>query len=170
MIKEVKGKRIEIKILSAEDRIEIEQIKELFIEYTKSLAINLDFQNIRSELETLPGKYVKPDGLLILALVDGQTAGCIALRKLEEKICEMKRLYVRDEFRGYGIGSSLISFLVNEAKRMNYDFMRLDTLDTMKAAQNLYVSYGFYDIEPYTFNPINGARFMELNLLSNKKK
>ena len=142
----------------------IEEIKQLFIEYSQSLGVDLDFQNFETELNTLPGKYVPPAGALILALVDGRAAGCIALRKVDENICEMKRLYVRDDYRGLGIGNKLISMIIEEAGKLNYSYMRLDTLPTMKKAQELYRSYGFYDIEPYVYNPIIGTKFLELNL------
>ena len=142
----------------------IEEIKQLFIEYSQSLGIDLNFQNFETELNTLPGKYVPPAGALILALVDGRAAGCIALRKVDENICEMKRLYVRDDYRGLGIGNKLISMIIEEAGKLNYSYMRLDTLPTMKKAQELYRSYGFYDIEPYVYNPIIGTKFLELNL------
>lgn len=142
----------------------IEEIRQLFIEYAQSLDIDLAFQGFETELKTLPGKYEPPDGALILASVDGKGAGCIALRRFSEDICEMKRLYVRDTYRGWGIGKALINMLINEAKKLNYSRIRLDTLATMKEAQNIYLSLGFYDIEPYVYNPIEGTRFMELNI------
>lgn len=142
----------------------IEEIKQLFIEYSQSLGVDLDFQNFETELNTLPGKYVPPAGALILALVDGRAAGCIALRKVDDDICEMKRLYVRNDYRGLGIGNKLISMIIEEASKLNYSYMRLDTLPTMRKAQELYKSYGFYDIEPYVYNPVIGTKFLELNL------
>jgi ribosomal protein S18 acetylase RimI-like enzyme len=142
----------------------IEEIKRLFIEYSQSLGVDLDFQNFEKELNTLPGKYVPPAGALILALVDGRAAGCIALRKVDDDICEMKRLYVRNDYRGLGIGNKLISMIIEEASKLNYSYMRLDTLPTMRKAQELYKSYGFYDIEPYVYNPVIGIKFLELNL------
>ena len=142
----------------------IEEIKQLFIEYSQSLGVNLDFQNFETELNTLPGKYIPPNGALILALVDGKAAGCVALRKMDNDICEMKRLYVRNDYRGLGIGNTLISMIIEEAGKLNYSYMRLDTLPTMKRAQELYKSYGFYDIEPYVYNPVTGTRFLELNI------
>ena len=142
----------------------IEEIKQLFIEYSQSLGVNLDFQNFETELNTLPGKYIPPNGALILALVDGKAAGCVALRKMDDDICEMKRLYVRNDYRGLGIGNKLISMIIEEAGKLNYSYMRLDTLPTMKRAQELYKSYGFYDIEPYVYNPVTGTRFLELNI------
>jgi len=99
-------------------------------------------------------------------LVDGKRAGCIALRKISDSICEMKRLYVHDEYRGLGIGKKLILLIIEEARNLNYSFMRLDTLPAMKKAQEMYLSFGFYDIEPYVYNPIEGARFLELRLVT----
>ena len=142
----------------------IEEIRKLFLEYARSLEIDLDFQDFETELNTLPGKYQPPDGALILALVEGREAGCIALRKISKDICEMKRLYVRDEYRGLGLGKKLVGMIIDEAVNNNYQYMRLDTLPTMKSAQSLYLSFGFYDIEPYVYNPIQGTRFMELKL------
>ena len=142
----------------------IEEVKQLFIEYAQSLNVDLAFQNFETEFKTLPGKYVTPDGALIIALVNGKAAGCVALRKIYEDKCEMKRLYVRDEYKGMGIGKKLITMIIEEAKFLNYHFIMLDTLPTMKKAQDLYTSLGFYDIEPYVYNPIEGTRFMELNL------
>lgn len=142
----------------------IEVIRKLFLEYARSLEIDLDFQDFETELNTLPGKYQPPDGALILALVEGKEAGCIALRKISKDICEMKRLYVRDEYRGLGLGKKLVGMIIDEAVNKNYQYMRLDTLPTMKSAQSLYLSFGFYDIEPYVYNPIQGTRFMELKL------
>lgn len=142
----------------------LEEVKKLFLEYAQSLNIELDFQDFDYELKTLPGKYAQPEGAIIIAMVNGKVAGCVALRKIEESICEMKRLYVRDTLRGYRIGIGLIDAIINEAKNLNYSYLRLDTLPTMEKAQSLYRSIGFYEIEPYVFNPVEGTRFMELKL------
>lgn len=153
---------IEFKYIIGQDMIE--DVKQLFLEYVKSLKVDLAFQNFETELKELPGKYGPPDGVLIIALINCKAAGCIALRKISEDICEMKRLYVRDDYRGLGIGKRLITMIFEEASRLNYHYLRLDTLPTMKKAQDLYISLGFYDIEPYVYNPIKGTRFMELKL------
>lgn len=142
----------------------IEEIRQLFLEYAESLGVDLNFQDFESEINSLPGKYEQPDGILILASVNGKSAGCVALRRLSKDICEMKRLYIRDEYRGLGIGKKLIVMTIEEAKKLKYRYMRLDTLPTMKKAQELYASLGFYDIEPYVYNPIEGTRFLELIL------
>lgn len=142
----------------------LEEVKRLFLEYAQSLETDLAFQDFETEFNTLPGKYGPPDGALILALVDGRGAGCIALRKISDGICEMKRLYVNDAYRGLGIGKTLIRMIIEEARKRHYSHIRLDTLPTMEKAQEMYVSFGFYDIEPYVFNPVEGARFLELKL------
>jgi len=134
------------------------------LEYAQSLNVDLCFQNFEEELNSLPGKYGPPDGVLILALIDDKAAVCVALRKISEDIREMKRLYVRDSYRGFGIGRKLVNTIIENAIKLNYKYMRLDTLPTMKEAQSLYTSMGFYDIEPYVYNPIEGARYMELRL------
>lgn len=139
-------------------------VKELFTEYEQSLDIDLDFQDFAAELQALPGKYALPEGALLLAFLDGQAAGCIALRKVSEDIAEMKRLYVRKPYRGYGLGRQLAQMINDKAKSLGYSSIRLDTVPSMQAAQHLYSSLGFYDIEPYVYNPIDGARFMELRI------
>lgn len=153
---------IEFKHVTGEGMLE--EVRQLFMEYAQSLDIDLAFQDFQTELQTLPGKYGPPGGVLLLAMVDGKCAGCIALRRISDDICEMKRLYVRDSCRGLGLGKALISMLISEAGKLNYQYIRLDTLATMKEAQKLYLSYGFYDIGPYVYNPTENARFMELKI------
>ena len=164
----VNGKEctIEFKTVTEQDSAGIEEIKQLFWEYAQSLEIDLGFQDFDTEFRTLPGNYAEPDGALLLALVDGQAAGCIALRKIGEGICEMKRLYVREAYRGLKMGKKLIARILEEASQRNYDYMRLDTLATMTRAYDLYRSFGFYEIAPYVYNPIPGAIFMERPLKS----
>jgi ribosomal protein S18 acetylase RimI-like enzyme len=102
---------------------------------------------------------------MYIAVVDGESAGCIGLRKIGNGICEMKRLYVRKNARGLGIGKKLVEMVINDAKKIGYKKMRLDTLpDKMKEAQKIYKSWGFYEIEPYYYNPIDGVMYMELDL------
>lgn len=137
-----------------------------FFGNTKSwFGLDLCFQGFEQELRDLPGKYVPPDGRLLLAKLDGNFAGCIAMRKLEDGVCEMKRLFVRDAFRGRGIGAMLISRLIGEARLENYRAMRLDTFQLkMGKAVSLYESYGFHPIPPYYDNPHEGVLYMELDL------
>lgn len=153
-----------LKIKKAETKEDINIIRELFLEYARSLDFDLCFQNFNQELKNLPGEYSSPDGLLFIAYWDGEPAGCIALRKLEENICEMKRLYVKNIFRGKNIGKALTKELITEAIKLGYKKMRLDTVPSMKTAQKLYKSLGFYDIKPYRENPVEGAICMELVL------
>ncbi len=146
---------------------QIEQARGLFREYEAWLGISLCFQNFEKELANLPGEYVPPDGGLLLAIRDQKVAGCIALRKIGDGICEMKRLFVRSEFRGKGLGRKLVAAIIAEANEIGYRKMRLDTLPPkMNQAIALYRSLGFKEIEPYYPNPVPGAKFMELDLVS----
>ncbi len=141
----------------------------LLREYASSLDFDLDFQNFKQELTCLPQEYAPPDGRLLLAMdeEDGtQIAGCIALRKLNKDTCEMKRLYVRPAFRSRGIGKGLALTLIEEAHKIGYTSMRLDTVSSMKEAIALYHALGFTEIEPYRYNPLKDALFMELTLSS----
>lgn len=146
---------------SGEDLV---HIKELFIEYAKSLGVDLSFQGFEEELKSLPGKYSEPEGSIVLALVGEKPAGCAALRRITEQICEMKRLYVRDEFRGVGLGRELADRIIERAKELDYKYIRLDTLPTMERAQDMYRDMGFYEIEPYIFNPVEGTKYLEKKL------
>jgi putative acetyltransferase len=142
----------------------LKQIRELFTEYVASLGVDLSFQNFEQELAGLPGDYAAPDGCLLIATQEGQAVGCIALRKWEGKVCEMKRLYVRPQFRGLNAGRKLTEAVIAAAQELGYKRMRLDTLPTMKRAQGLYESLGFREIPPYRHNPIAGTSFLELVL------
>jgi ribosomal protein S18 acetylase RimI-like enzyme len=149
-------------ILQAETAGQIEQARMLFREYESWFGLNLCFQNFDEEVANLPGKYAKPDGRLLLAFADENLAGCIALRKLEDEICEMKRLFVRDEFRGQKIGNLLIEKLIEEAQVVGYRKMRLDTYPPkMPKAVSLYKSHGFREIAPYYHNPYGETLYME---------
>src|SRR5881394_737221 len=152
-------------IVSAETAEQIEQAGHLFREYQSWLQIDLCFQNFDRALAKLPGDYAQPAGRLLLAYEDDQLAGCVALRKIDERICEMKRLFLREEFRGKGLGQRLIEAVIQEAKQIGYERMRLDTLPPkMNDAIALYGYYGFKEISPYYDNPVAGAIFMELDL------
>lgn len=154
----------EMKIAEVVTDSDIERARTLFSEYGDSLGFHLAFQHFDEELKNLPGDYVRPRGCLLLAECKGQVAGCVALRPLEEKICEMKRLYVKPEFRGLGIGRALAGAIIARARELGYCLMRLDTVPSMEAAWTLYASLGFEPTHAYRYNPIEGAVFMELKL------
>ena len=154
-----------ISILHAETANHMESVRQLFREYEAWLGLDLCFQGFEDELRNLPGRYSTPDGRLFLASVDENLAGCIALRKLEDDICEMKRLYRRDGFRGIGLGNTMIEKLIEEARAIGYSKMRLDTYPPkMGKAVKLYESHGFSVIPPYYDNPHESVLFMELDL------
>ncbi|MEZ5422690.1 MAG: GNAT family N-acetyltransferase [Pyrinomonadaceae bacterium] len=151
-----------IEFVFAEEPAQIDDARSIFREYEKWLGLDLCFQNFEEELRTLPGKYASPEGRLILVYKDGELAGGIALRKIEEGICEMKRLYLRENARGSGIGKSLIENVIAEARKIGYKKMRLDTFPPkMAKAVSLYESHGFYEIPPYYDNPYDGVLYME---------
>ncbi|MEE9457344.1 MAG: GNAT family N-acetyltransferase [bacterium] len=153
-----------IKIMTAASDEELALSHELFLEYAASLGFELYFQAFDRELAALPGDYAPPSGALLLAREGDEPAGCVALRRLEAGICEMKRLYVRPAFRGKGVGRKLAEAVVAEARRLGYERMRLDTVPVMKEAASLYRAMGFRETEPYCENPIEGATYMELTL------
>lgn len=156
-----------IHALSAED---IEAARALFVEYQRSLGVDLAFQGFEREVAELPGSYAAPSGRLLLAREDGRFHGCVALRGRAGGACEMKRLYVGPELRGRGVGRMLARAIIEEAAGIGYQRMRLDTLPFMTAAMALYRSLGFVEIPPYYPNPIEGSRFMELQLQGGKMR
>jgi ribosomal protein S18 acetylase RimI-like enzyme len=154
-----------IKLIPATNPQEIALARQLFEEYASWLEISLCFQNFDQELENLPGDYAPPHGRLLLALEGDQLAGCIALRRLADRACEMKRLYVRPAFRGLGLGRTLVTAILEAAKEIGYERMQLDTLPgKMDQALAMYRRFGFREIQPYYENPVEGATFMELSL------
>jgi GNAT superfamily N-acetyltransferase len=142
----------------------LEEVRALFLEYQRSLDVDLCFQGFEKELADLPGGYAPPSGGLFLALLGNEVAGCVGVRGLEEGACEMKRLFVRDAFQGQGVGRTLAEHAIAWARRAGYERMLLDTLPSMAAAQRLYETLGFRDVESYRFNPVGGTRYMELQL------
>lgn len=154
-----------MKIIPAVTHQQIESVRSLFIEYQQWLKFSLCFQGFDQELAGLPGKYAPPKGRLYLAEVNGSTAGCIALRPMDEEgICEMKRLYVKEEFRGDGVGRLLTEKVLEEAKAIGYRSVRLDTLQRMESARSLYTKLGFTIIPRYYDNPMEEVVYMELTL------
>ena len=165
MVKEITTAKTELSLSQAEAPVEIDLAHTLFQEYAAGLGISLCFQNFDHELANLPGDYAPPSGRLLIARVGGEVAGCIALRKLNYDICEMKRLYLRPKFRGKGLGGKLVGAILSEAKQIGYSRMRLDTLPgRMDKAIDLYRSIGFKEIAPYYDNPSADVLYMELAL------
>jgi putative acetyltransferase len=153
-----------LSIEAAKDRASLLEVRQLFQEYAGSVGVDVCFQDFNQELATLPGRYAAPAGRLLLARHSGQVAGCVALRRFDDGVCEMKRLYVRPEFRASGLGRALVTRIIDEARRAGYERMRLDSLPSMQAAINLYRQLGFRDIPPYGSNPVPGAVYLELPL------
>jgi GNAT superfamily N-acetyltransferase len=139
-------------------------VRSLFQEYAASLNFDLDFQDFREELATLPGKYAPPLGSILVAKENGETVGCVAVRPLGGEVCEMKRLYVRPSHRGRRVGWELALAIIEEAKRLGYKAMRLDTVVAMKEASALYRALGFQPIDAYCYNPLPDAMYFELKL------
>lgn len=157
-------KNLNVKLFQAETEAHLGAARELFEEYAAWLGIDLCFQNFEAELRELPGKYAPPEGRLLLAEVEGEMAGCVAVREIGEGVCEMKRLYVRPRFRGTGTGRKLVDAIIREAREIGYERMRLDTLPLMERAVAMYRAIGFREIEAYYHNPTAGTVFMELLL------
>jgi len=153
-----------IQIVQAASHEQIGNVRDLFIEYAHSLNVSLCFENLDKEVNELPGVYAPPRGSLLLAADGEKIAGCVALKKVDDRVCEMKRLYVRAEFRGRGIGKRLAMQIVDEAREIGYERLRLDTLPSMKEAISLYRSLGFEEIPAYRELPVPGALFMQVKL------
>ncbi|MCV2368057.1 GNAT family N-acetyltransferase [Roseateles oligotrophus] len=158
----------DITLLSPDSAEYWESTREILRDYAASLAVDLCFQDFEAELQSLPGQYEAPGGVMLLALVDGQVAGCGGFRPLLDvdyaNACEMKRLFVRPAFRRFGLGRLLAQGLIDAATQAGYSAMLLDTLDDMESARGLYESLGFESVPPYYFNPIPGAHYLKVDL------
>jgi len=153
-----------IEIVQAQSEQDIAMVRALFTEYADSLGIDFYYQEFEQELAGLPGKYAPPAGILLIAREGGEVVGCAALRKIDDGIGEMKRLYLRPAFRGKGVGRDLALTIIAEARKIGYGRLRLDTLPKLSEARKLYHSLGFKEIEPYAYNPIEGVVYFELTL------
>lgn len=157
-----------IQLITPRSTDELETVRDIFREYARGLGVDLCFQSFDQELADLPGEYAGPRGALLLASVDGEIAGCCALRPLDSadypNAAEMKRLYVRKAFRGFGLGRRLAEAVLDAARQAGYASVLLDTLDDMEAARALYVELGFEEIPPYYHNPIAGAHYLKVDL------
>lgn len=157
-----------IDLIAAETPDHVAAARLLFEEYAAGLDVDLGFQDFAQELATLPGEYAAPRGALLLALVDGELAGCCALRPLDDadyaNAAEMKRLYVRKAFRGFGLGRQLTEAILEAARQRGYQTVLLDTLDEMESARALYEDLGFEEIPPYYHNPMAGAHYLKVDV------
>ncbi len=144
------------------------QARRLIERYAAELEFDLDFQDFENEIESLPRQYGAPLGCLLLACVEDEPMGCVALRSMGEEVCEMKRLYVCSQGRGTGLGKNLAEELVRIARDLGYRSMRLDTVPSMRSARSLYASMGFRIIAPYRYNPVVGAQYLELDLSADR--
>jgi len=157
-----------IAVFPARSAAQLDGMRTLFREYAKALGVDLCFQNFEQELAQLPGEYAPPRGSLLMATVAGDDAGCCALRALDSSdyanACEMKRLYVRPQYRGLGLGRKLVEAILDQARQTGFSCLLLDTLDDMEAARALYDELGFEEIPPYYYNPIAGAHYLKVEL------
>ena len=150
--------------VTSADGARVSEARALLLEYAESLDVDLSFQNFDRELDEFPGSYMPPAGVLLLATRAGQLAGSVAMRRLDTETCEMKRLFVRPDFRGLGVGRDLAAAIIDAARDLAYRKMRLDTLPGMDDAQGLYDTLGFREIAAYYENPVPGTRYLELDL------
>lgn len=155
----------DIRVVSPQAATELNSVRALFVEYADSLHADLCLQNFDAELTELPGEYSTPRGGLLLATVDGQLAGCCAMRPMDSvdypNACEMKRLYVRPAYRGLRLGRMLAEAILDTARIAGYNCILLDTLNEMEAARALYQELGFEEVPPYCYNPIAGAHYLK---------
>ena len=162
------ARRPQVKFITPESPDDLELVREVFREYARELGVDLCFQGFEEELQSLPGDYRGPKGALWLALVDGELAGCCALRRIDTvdypNAAEMKRLYVRKAFRRFGLGRQLAEATLDAARSAGYHSVLLDTLDDMESARTLYAELGFEEIPPYYHNPLPGAHYLKVDL------
>ncbi|HKZ74753.1 MAG TPA: GNAT family N-acetyltransferase [Steroidobacteraceae bacterium] len=161
--------RSAVDVIEVRDATLLPLVRELLREYAAWIGVDLGFQDFERELATLPGRYAPPGGCLLLARAREEVAGCVAMRPLVAEICEMKRLWVREAFRGSGAGAQLSRAVMRRAADAGYAVMRLDTLAHMTAAQRLYRSLGFVEIAPYYDNPLPGVTYLEARLCGPSK-
>jgi ribosomal protein S18 acetylase RimI-like enzyme len=152
------------KLIQVEGAPSIASARELFREYSAAIGIDLEYQGFSAELASLPAPYAPPLGALLIAQDAERMAGCVAMRRLDEKTCEMKRLYVRAEYRGSGLGQTLVEAVIHAARQAGYRELRLDTLASMASAQSLYRRLGFVEIQPYSEKYLPDTRFYSLTL------
>ncbi len=153
-----------IHINKVDSENDIKTIRELLLEYGQMRDFDIALGDYEKELLELPGEYSSPTGSLLIAFYDNNPAGCVALRKIDDDVCEMKRLYVKIKYRGNKIGKALVLEIIKKACQLGYKLMRLDTHPWMKDAELLYRSIGFKEIKAYHFNPIEGVKYFELPL------
>jgi putative acetyltransferase len=151
-------------LVEVRDGPDLEEVRTLFREYADGLGVDLCFQGFDAELAGLPGDYAPPSGTLVLARIDGAVAGCVAAHRWDADACEMKRLYVRDAFRGTGCGGALVRHVLDWARNGGFQRIVLDTLPSMASAQRMYERLGFRETEPYRPNQVPGARYLALDL------
>jgi len=152
------------RIIQARTAEHYQRVRELFQQYADSLGFDLEFQGFTQELANLPGDYSAPQGCILIAVRAEEFVGCVALRPLGDRICEMKRLFVLSDFRGLKIGRALARDIIDEARARGYERMRLDTVESMTEAKQLYRSLGFRPIKPYRYNPLDNPTYFELDL------
>jgi putative acetyltransferase len=148
-----------VELVPAQEAGLVALARELFREYADAIGIDLEYQNFSAELAALPSPYVPPHGVLLIAQVDGGTAGCVALRRLDDRTGELKRLYVRPGYRSLGVGNLLVEAVIGAARGAGYSELRLDTLPQMASAQRLYRKLGFVEIPAYNDTALPGTRF-----------
>ncbi|MEO8064093.1 MAG: GNAT family N-acetyltransferase [Pseudomonadota bacterium] len=156
---------VDFKLNQVEDVQLVALARELFREYSEAIGTDLEYQGFSAELASLPAPYAPPAGALLIAQDAARVAGCVAMRRLDDNTCEMKRLYVRSEYRGTGLGRMLVEAVINAARQTNYRELRLDTLPSMVSAQSLYRRLGFFEIHPYGEKYLPGTRFYSLTLV-----